>query len=172
MREESDEPCIDLDTLEPTKLQANAAKSLFSQGYLAMISSEAGAPVMMTGQDQDINAIDAQIDFLEAPIRVQLKCTSSLTVTDKGLRFRLKEEWVKKWDRSQLPVYLLIIVLGSDSDWLKYEDAATIANAKAFWARVDKLPLSTTSILINPSDTVDNKTIETWVTASAKGGLA
>lgn len=172
MTEERSEPCIDLDALEPTKLTPNSAKSLFSQGYLAMISSVAGAPVMMTGQDQDINAIDAQIDFLEGPIRVQLKCTSSLTATDEGLRFRLKKEWVRKWDRSKLPVYLLIVVLGSDSDWLKYEDAATVANAKAFWARVDKLPLDTTSILISPGDTVDNNTISTWFTESAEGGLA
>lgn len=163
---------VDLATLGPTLLGSNAAKSLFSQGYLQLIASEAQTTVMFAQQDQDINAIDAQLDFLEAPLRVQLKCTSSLTVTDRGLRFPLKEEWIRKWRRSPLPVYLLVIVLSSDADWITHAPPSTITNATAYWARVDNVEPDARSILIGPNNTVDNNTIASWFDEFAEGGLA
>lgn len=171
MREEGTQD-VDLATLGPTSLGSNAAKSLFSQGYLQLIASEARTTVMFTQQDQDINAIDAQLDFLEAPLRVQLKCTSSLTITDRGLRFQLKKEWIRKWRRSPLPVYLLVIVLGRDTDWIRHEPPMTIADATAYWARVDTIDPNTPSILISPDNTVDNTTIASWFDDFVEGGLA
>lgn len=127
---------------------------------------------MFAQQDQDINAIDAQLDFLEAPLRVQLKCTSRLTITGRGLRFPLKQEWIRKWRRSKLPVYLLVIVLSRDTDWIRHNPPMTIADATAYWARVDTIDPGTPSILIGPENTVDKTTIASWFDDFSEGGLA
>lgn len=172
MTEERGEPCIELDKTKATPLPSNDAKSSFSQGFLKMLASAAGAPVSFTPQDQDFNAIDAQLTFAEAPIPVQLKCTSTLKPSDAGLRFPLKEAWIRSWRRSLLPVYLVVVVLSRESEWIRHEESTTIANAKAFWARVDQLELGTPSILMSHDHTLDDGTIDTWIDALKEGGLA
>jgi Domain of unknown function (DUF4365) len=103
-------------------------KSRYSLSYLYAICAQAGLSAQETRQDEDIEAIDAWVNLVGAPVPVQCKCTSSPEETRAGYRVDFEDGWITSWKEQQLPVF---IVLGRtdgaqsmDSPHSRYRHAA------------------------------------------------
>jgi hypothetical protein len=93
-----------------------------------------------TSPDEDVLAVDCSVEFAEAPVRVQVKCTSQFAIRGRSASWPVEARWLRHWGASKVPVYLvLVIVEGSGDRWLMQQPGGTFQHAAAFWARVDKL---------------------------------
>ena len=143
-------------------MSPNGQKARYGVSYLRNICAQAGFGMVETSPDEDVLAVDCEVQFEEAPVRVQVKCTSGLTIGGRTKSSPLKEEWIGKWSRSCLPVYLVIVVVPEDvSTWLEHPDEGTMHRTAAFWKRVDgesELP----SVTIPASQRLTAATLTTW----------
>ena len=153
-----------------TLLDSNHRKSRLSASFFRAICADAGYPCTETSIDEDIGGVDATIDLSEAPLRVQLKATSAIQPTDKGLRFHIKQEWVEKWNRSALPVYLIVLVLDSVDSWVEHQAQQTVLKGKAYWYNVSNLAAGTRSLLIPNTNRIHEDTLKQWAIKELEGG--
>lgn len=114
-------------------------KARFGVGYVQTLSAHAGLGFTETGPDQDVLAVDCALDFPEASVRVQVKCTSTLTLPGRSASWKVKPAWNKLWSTSKSPVYLVIVMVPKDFDkWIDHSYVGTnLTKTAAFWARVD-----------------------------------
>lgn len=90
-----------------------------------------------TSPDEDVLATDCTVDFKEGVVRVQVKCTSGLTIDGESKNYTLKPEWLRKWDDSLIPVYFVIVVVPRrEQDWVAHHGDGTFHMTAAFWQRV------------------------------------
>lgn len=132
--------------------------------YVRNICAQAGVGLNETSTDEDVLATDCDVVFAEGPVRVQVKCTSGFTLAGKTKSWRLKPEWLRKWDRSLVPVYFVIVVVPkSEPTWLTHPTDGTLHKTAAFWQRVSS---STTakSISIPRTQRLTAATMATWHT--------
>ena len=153
-----------------TLLDSNLRKSRLSASFFRAICADAGFPCEETSIDEDIGGVDATIDLSEAPLRVQLKATSAIQPTDKGLRFHIKQEWIEKWNRSALPVYLIVLVLDPVDSWVEHQAQQTVLKGKAYWYNVSNLADGTKSLLIPNTNRIHADTLRQWAIKEVKGG--
>ena len=92
-----------------------------------------------TSADEDVLAIDAEVSFPESPVRVQIKCTSSLKIAGRTASWKLEEQWVKKWNASKIPAYFVLVLVPPEIDtWLLHSGRGTnMHQTAAYWQRVD-----------------------------------
>lgn len=114
----------------------NVRRARYGAAYVRALCAHAGASFAETSIDEDIMAIDGQIDFARMPVRVQIKCTSQFSVAGSKLTLPLEPSWVKKWTVSDTPVFVVVVKVPSDiPGWLDYDVAFTRHNAVAFGRR-------------------------------------
>lgn len=128
----------DVATLDP-----NRAKSRFGVAYVRAVCSQAGVGFQETSPDEDILAVDGNVEFDVAPARVQVKCTGQFRLKGGSTAtWPIEAAWRQRWKRSGLPVYFVLVIVDPDDQvsWLHHQDEATLHRAAAFWVRVDTLP--------------------------------
>ncbi|MCT7294316.1 DUF4365 domain-containing protein [Rhodococcus sp. PAE-6] len=115
-------------------LSPEQCKSRYSLAFMNALCAQAGVTIGETRQDEDVHAIDMAVNFTEAPVQVQLKCSSAKTMSGPFERIDLEERWIEKWAMSQLPVFLVLVVVPDDrADWLSDNERSTLHRAHAYW---------------------------------------
>ena len=145
----------------PGTLVATGRKARYGVAYLRSVCSQAGMPMAENSPDEDVLATDCTVSFAEAPVFVQVKCTSTSTMTGKRVSVRLKQEWCDKWARCRLPVYLAVVVVPEDvSGWLAHRTTGTFHAAAAYWVRVDGVHAK--SVSVPKSQRLEATTFTQW----------
>ncbi|AUM17399.1 DUF4365 domain-containing protein [Rhodococcus ruber] len=143
-------------------LGIDQSKSRYSLSYLYSLCAHAGCAVKATEQDSDVHAIDATVEFEEADVRVQLKCTESPKSTKSGFTVSLEDSWIRKWQRCHIPVYVVLVVVPKlRSGWVDYRTQDTVHNTHAYWERFDKTSTAK-SIHIPIGNRFQSATLEKW----------
>lgn len=115
-----------------------------------------------TSPDEDVLATDCAVNFKEADVRVQVKCTSGLTIGGKTKSYSLKQEWLRKWDDALVPVYFVIVVVPKiEQTWLQHQADGTFHKTAAFWARAPKGGV-TKSVTIPKTQRLTVSTVPLW----------
>ena len=154
-------------------LQSNQQKAHFSLAYVQSIASQAGHAISAVSQDVDTLAFDATLEFAEAGIRIQLKCSAVRHFNRSGtLQFPVEEPWVRKWGRNRNPAYcILVMVPPTISDWIAHRTyrgtqpptlAETLVRASAYWSRVDRLDATASSITFSRRQRFTADTVRGW----------
>ena len=112
-------------------------KARYGLAYLRSICSQAGVGMTENSPDEDVLAVDCTVDFDEAGVRVQVKCTSQWTIAGRSLSFPVKQEWVRRWEKNFFPVYLVVVLVKDPPDgWLRHDSEGTFHATVAFWTRL------------------------------------
>ena len=138
-------------------------KSRYSLSYLYAICAQAGLSAQETRQDEDIEAIDAWVNLVGAPVPVQCKCTSSPEETRAGYRVDFEDGWITSWKEQQLPVFIVLVVVPTGHNlWIDHTlDTVTLHRTAAFWGQFD--PTSEAkSITLKRSDRSTAESFESW----------
>jgi len=149
--------------LSPTAstLSSNGQRARYGVSYMRNICAQAGFGLNETSPDEDVLATDCDVVFAEGNVRVQVKCTSGLTLAGKTKSWRLKPEWLRKWDQSLVPVYFVMVVVPKqEKAWLTHPVDGTLHRTAAFWQRVEGG--RTKSISIPRSQRLTADTLSTW----------
>lgn len=145
-------------------LDANRAKSRFGVAYVRAVCSQAGVGFQETSPDEDVLAVDGNVEFDVAPARVQVKCTGQFRLKGGSTAtWPIDESWRQRWRRSGLPVYFVLVIVDPDDQvsWLQHQDEATLHRAAAFWARVDTLP-DGQNIIVPKAQRLTADTLRLW----------
>lgn len=120
------------------ELASKGRKARYGVAYLRAVCAQAGAPLNETSPDEDVSAVDCSILFDVGTARVQVKCTSGKSIQGKTATVRLEQQWIKKWNASHEPVYLVLVIVGKEeASWLRHDSDGTFHSSAAFWVRVD-----------------------------------
>src|SRR5260370_13202469 len=104
-----------------------------------------------TERDSDVLAVDCNVAFREADVRVQVKCTSQWTIGGTSLTYPVEEGWIRKWDECLIPVYFVVVIVPPDPDlWLDHDPEGTFHSTAAFWVRL--VPGTVSTSLAVPKD--------------------
>lgn len=143
-------------------LSSNAQRARYGVSYVRNVCAQAGLGLTETSPDEDVLAVDCTVDFRESPVRVQVKCTSGLTLGGQTKSYRLKPEWLRKWDASKVPVYFVIVVVPRlEQSWLTHQSDGTFHKTAAFWKRVPSGDTAK-SIAIPKSQRLTAETMYAW----------
>jgi hypothetical protein len=145
-------------------LSTTGAKARFGLAYMRTICSQAGIGMNETSPDEDALAVDCDICFSIAPVRVQVKCTAQFELHGKSASWPTDIVWREKWNKSKVPVYLVLVILSYDerTQWVEHPTNGTIQNAAAFWTRVDNLPIDENRLDIPKSQRLTAETLRIW----------
>lgn len=145
-------------------LTPNGSKGRFGVAYLRMIASQAGIGLNETSPDEDVLAIDCDLCFAIANVRVQVKCSSQFQITGRSASWSADSSWCGKWKQSLLPVYFVLVILDSETQeqWVEHHDYGTLQRAAAFWVRVNQLDDDAASISIPKSQRLSIDTFHIW----------
>lgn len=145
-------------------LSANRAKSRFGVAYVRAVCSQAGVGFEETGPDEDVLAVDGNVEFEIAPARVQVKCTGQFRLKGGSTAtWPIDDSWRQRWNRSGLPVYFVLVIVDPDDQksWLYHHDEATLNRAAAFWVRVDTIP-DAQNIVVPKVQRLTADTLQLW----------
>ncbi|MFG1853452.1 DUF4365 domain-containing protein [Actinomadura geliboluensis] len=145
-------------------LNNKVSKARFGVAYLRAICSHAGVGFTETSTDEDVLAVDGNIEFPIAAARVQVKCTGQFRIKGgKTATWSAEEGWWKKWKGSKLPVYLVLVVVDPDTQekWLEHREDGTLHRAAAFWVRVDTME-EADSIVVPKIQRLTAATLSEW----------
>lgn len=143
-------------------LSPNGQRARYGVSYVRNICAQAGFGLNETSPDEDVLATDCDVVFMEANVRVQVKCTSGLTLGGKTKSWQLKSAWLRKWEQSLLPVYfVLVVVPGKESTWLDHPADGTMHRTAAFWQRVRTEQLGT-AISVPRTQRLTATTLQAW----------
>lgn len=152
----SPKPHSGLSTLTP-----NGQRARYGMSYVRNICAQAGVGLTETSPDEDVLATDCEVEFKEASVRVQVKCTSGLTIGGKTKSYTLKPEWLRKWDESLVPIYFVIVVVPRrEATWLDHQADGTYHRTAAFWQRVPRSGAK--SIYIPKTQRLTTDTLPIW----------
>ncbi|WP_198163083.1 DUF4365 domain-containing protein [Cellulosimicrobium sp. TH-20] len=122
-------------------LHLNARKARYGVAYLRAIASQAGWSLQETSPDEDTEAVDATLGFVEGSVLVQVKC-GTRELRNGHVRVPVTDEWVRKWSNKLLPAYLVYVRVPSDPrSWCTPGDRFTSHAALGYWAPVNNVAL-------------------------------
>ncbi|WP_033288162.1 DUF4365 domain-containing protein [Amycolatopsis jejuensis] len=153
-----------LATKDVATLDENRAKSRFGVAYVRAVCSQAGVGFGETSPDEDVLAVDGQVEFAVAPAKVQVKCTGRFRISGGATAtWPIDDSWHRNWKRSGLPVYFVLVIVDPDKrvSWLHHHDAATLHHAAAFWVRVDTLATGE-NIVVPKTQRLTADTLRLW----------
>ena len=149
-------------SLPACTLTPNGQKARYGVSYVRNICAQAGFGLTETSPDEDVLATDCDVVFEEGHVRVQVKCTSTLKIGGRRASWPLKEYWIRKWAKSKLPVYFVLVIVPSEhGQWLHHRPSGTLHRTAAFWARIRPDDLST-KIAIPKEQRLSAETLVTW----------
>jgi len=127
------------------------------------VCAQAGVGLSETSPDEDILAIDCAVEYPEAPVRVQVKCTSQLGLERSSFTVPIDDKWRSKWARSLFPGYLLLVVVPAEVEaWIEHLDTGTLHNTAAFWTRLPTEETTVRSISIPRAQRMTQETLGQW----------
>lgn len=144
-------------------LDVKGCKARYGVAYLRSVCGQAGIGLQETPPDEDVLAVDCEVSFPEANVRVQVKCTSKWNIRGSSLTYPVEAGWVRKWDMCAVPVYFVVVIVPPDhpSTWLQHHEEGTFHSTAAFWARL--IPGHTGHSVPVPKDQrLSMETIEIW----------
>lgn len=144
-------------------LTANGQKARYGVAYLRHICAQAGWPMTETSPDEDVMAVDCSLDFLEASVRVQVKCSSAFTLRGRSASWPLEESWVRKWGQFHTPLYFVLVKVPDDaSQWLQHLDDGTMHRTMAYWKKVEQADLNAKRITLLKGNRLAAATLGQW----------
>lgn len=153
----------DLDLPSYASLGDKGRKARYGISYVRNICSQGGVTFNETEPDSDVLAVDCMVVFPEAPIRIQVKCTSSKKLHGRSASWKLEEGWVRKWETSKIPVYFVLVIVPPKWDsWLSHDPKGTFHATGAFWRRVDFGAPVKGQLKIDKANRLTMATLETW----------
>jgi hypothetical protein len=157
-------------------MTVNGQKARYGLSYLRNICAQAGIGMAETSPDEDVLAVDCEVQFAEASVRVQVKCTSTLTISGRSKSWALEQGWIDNWRESRVPVYFVIVIVPSSSSaWLEHPDDGTMHRTAAFWTRINR-DSDLSSITIPKGQRLSAGTLGIWhqdlLAEFASGGAA
>lgn len=146
-------------------LDTNGRKARYGVSYVRSICAQAGVGFQETSPDEDALAVDCAVEFKEANVRVQVKCTSTLTIAGRRASWPVEPGWVRKWAESLIPVYFVLVIVpaGDPTEWLDHRPAGTLHKTAAFWRRIDPVNLGS-RIDVPKKQRLTIETLHTWRT--------
>jgi hypothetical protein len=145
-------------------LDSNRAKARFGVAYFKAVCSQAGIGFSETPIDEDVLAVDGTVNFAEAPVMVQIKCTGRFRVTGGATAsWPAEATWREKWKKSRLPVYFVLVIVDPDEQtaWLDHRQDDTVLKSAAFWVRVDQ-ESEGVSITVPKNQRLTSATFKLW----------
>lgn len=143
-------------------LSPNGQRARYGVSYVRNVCAQAGVGLNETSPDEDVLATDCEVVFAEGSVRVQVKCTSGFALAGKTKSWKLKPEWLRKWDQSLVPVYFVIVVVPkSEPSWLSHPANGTMHQTAAFWERVPS-GVAAKSISVPKSQRLTAATMDSW----------
>src|SRR4051812_2064570 len=115
-------------------LDPNRAIGRYGVAYVRKVCAHAHIGFDETSPDEDVLALDGQINFSATPVRVQIKTTTqwSLTSARGELLLPIQADWARKWRAQINPTFLIAVLLAKDIDsWSAYESSETRLGAYA-----------------------------------------
>lgn len=153
-------------------LDSNRRKARYGVTYVRNLCAQAGVGFEETSPDEDVLAVDCEVKFVEASVRVQVKCTSSLKATGRSASWPVEEGWLRKWADSRLPVYIVVVMVSPESDsWIEHRRKDTLHNTAAFWVRVDGLT-DAKRVRIPKANRLQSSTFTLWRNEMLAGFIA
>jgi len=149
-------------TVPGVTLDVSGSKGRYGVAYLRSICSQAGITMTETEPGEDVLAVDCDVHFQEASVRVQVKCTSQWRMAGKSLAYPVEDGWVRKWDAMVVPVYFVVVIVPPDpAEWLRHRDDGTFHSTAAFWTRLMPGQIGTT-VRVPKNQRLYMETIDTW----------
>lgn len=112
-------------------------KARYGLAYLRSICSQAGVGMTENSPDEDVLAVDCKVEFNEADVRVQVKCTSQWQLAGRSMSIPVEPDWIRKWDKNLFPVYLVVVIVSEPpSGWLRHDHDGTFHATAGFWTRL------------------------------------
>jgi len=122
-------------------LSINGRKSRYGVSYLRNICAQAGLAVTETSIDEDVQSVDAKIDFQIGNVYVQIKCIgNSILDSPNDIVIQLKKNWIENWRPIRLPLYIVAVLVEDDyhDKWISHEPTYTTHKANAYWIKFDR----------------------------------
>ena len=145
-------------------LDSNRAKARFGVAYFKAVCSQAGIGFSETPIDEDVLAVDGTLNFAEAPVMVQIKCTGQFRIAGgQTASWPAEASWREKWKKSRLPVYFVLVLVDPDEQtaWLDHRRADTLIRSAAYWTRVDQ-EAEGLRITVPKSQRLTSATFDLW----------
>jgi hypothetical protein len=159
----------DLNPAEPppehaVTLNENACKARYGVAHFRALCSQAGLGFAETSPDEDTLAVDGEVQFDEASVRVQIKCTAQFKIRGNSASWPSEVHWRDAWSRSAVPVYFVLVLLDVSDRclWLAHSSAGTMHHAAAFWVRVGREKDAARTIVVDKSQRLTTATFSTW----------
>jgi hypothetical protein len=146
-------------TLSPTR-----AKARFGVAYVRAVCSQAGVGFAETSPDEDVLAVDGDVQFSEASVRIQVKCSGQFKINGGSTAtWQAEPHWREMWRNSIHPVYFVLVIVDPDEqqNWLDHRDDGTLHRAAAFWVRVDGL-MENQNITVPKHQRLTASTLGVW----------
>lgn len=90
-----------------------------------------------TDPDEDIHAVDCQLQYPEFAAPVQVKCSSRHDLAGRDPFVDVTGDWARKWAAQVVPVRLILVVVPDECEtWLQHPDDGTWHPTAAFWLDV------------------------------------
>lgn len=130
--------------------------------YVRTVLAQAALPNEETTGGEDHMAVDLNVQFPSAPVRVQVKCGTRKPGKNGSISVPLAPAWRDRWCTSKVPVYLVYVRLekGKPLEWLEHPSLATTVHARAHWARVNGV--SAASVSVPLGNRLNLGTFGTW----------
>lgn len=158
-------------TVDGGTMGDGSRKSRYSLAFMGALCAQAGIRMQETRQDEDVDAVDMSVEYPEAPVRVQLKCSSTKTMHGDYETIDLRDHWITSWKTSGIPVFLVLVVVDpSCRDWIEEQPVQTLHRAHAYWAQFDPSSIRK-SVRIYSANRVTVGTLLEWrnITRAAFG---
>ena len=130
--------------------------------YVRTVLAQAALPNEETTGGEDHLAVDLNVQFPAASVRVQVKCGTRTPNRNGSISVPVAPAWRDRWCASKTPVYLIYVRLekGLPLDWLDHPPLETTVHARAQWVRVNGL--SAASVSVPSGNRLSLGTFETW----------
>lgn len=130
--------------------------------YVRTVLAQAALPNEETTSGEDHLAVDLNVQFPAAAVRVQVKCGTRNQNKSEFISVPVAPAWRDRWCATKTPVYLVYVRLekGKPLDWLEHPTLATMVHARAYWVRMNGLSASSVSVPL--SNRLSLATFETW----------
>jgi hypothetical protein len=130
--------------------------------YVRAVLAQAALPNEETTGGEDHLAVDLNVQFPAAAVRVQVKCGTRTPNKSGSITVPLELAWRDRWCVMKTPVYLVYVRLEKPKpfDWFDHPTLATTVHARAHWVRVNGV--SAASVSVPLSNRLSLASFATW----------
>lgn len=130
--------------------------------YVRTVLAQAALPNEETTGGEDHLAVDLNVQFPAAPVRVQVKCGTRKPNKSGSITVPVEPGWRDRWCAMKIPVYLVYVRLerGQPGAWLEHPSLSTTVHVRAHWVRVNGLSAASARVPVGNRLTLE--TFGTW----------